>query len=353
MSIKWRGYTIEGESNVNYFNEYKGRSDCEIFSATGKGKTSQYYCVTKNTQLVANNLDQIRSYNFVLVKNGERYYFIKPLNKLYLRFHLSRNRYCGLANVPRGDSSSWYFPYVKETGTNGKFGLVDYRFKYEFYNGNLLLYTDSLGKVGAGGGWGGWSFDGNSSASCNVGYTVLLNGKKTSWGSYPTHESYMPYNSMFGGLSSKDSSIYTNLYLGTVSNSSCSGWVNSKGDNGASGSMWDWGRGWNGGVLTSCAIIMSFVNRNGDMQVTSDSDSQGWGKTSDASVSANSLSRTWMKTLGTLLKTPNSIHYEYNSGSYTTELVPGTTQNKTYRRPVIAQYDHNDGVGYTEYVYAI
>ncbi len=357
-SITYGSYKIPGVSQA-YLVDYPNGQDVQRFSVRGGG-TTQYFAATSNFTKISSNDD--RCYECPVLKhNGKTYYFVKPLNKLYLRFKYIAE-YTGdywYEGVPIDNTTSTLTSKIVVDLYNkvtAKIGIVDYRFRFPVES-DMIVYTSSIGYVGKSQ-TGGWAFSyqtAKAKAECFVSQKLLHD--KTTWADgspgaddtgYQSDNQYSAYLSESSFFYEHTEAIPINLYIRqfTTSTVDCSVNVNIGSNGGTTvvkeGDFYSADGGGNHwGADTTCAAIMTYINSSGQYDCTSDSDSGDWWQGCSCSISAKAIPAT-----GTYIGSIRLSATRWKVDDFTmAEIpVPGSTQNEKTKVPtIIPGGTRNDG----------
>lgn len=374
MSIKWGNYSVPSKDNINYFVDYKGRSDCVVFKAEKSGQATQYFAATKNTKLVTGHKDRLYNTKITLVKNNERYYFIEPLNKLYIKYKLKYIRDASVISNYRG-SDRWSGNVDDEWRVNNYYGcgfsIYDYKFRYKTHD--YAIRTNTIGNIDGASATGGWGWGtSSSSALCGSPYCCKLNGKKIGWkddNRYPhgdTGNKVDASNCYFTSSTSNNIITYymTNFKVYLVNSWSSNntitihasntsdGWTNGPAID-SKGTHDNWVAVWKDG--SSCARIASYYNNDiSDTKVIVDSSTgSNWhncGFTKSVSDAGVITSET------EITSAFNSCKLTYLEYDYVTSNVvkfPETTRNHTYTKYTLHTAKYGSHYDYLEATIAI
>lgn len=374
MSINWGNYSVPSKDNINYFTDYKNRSDCVVFKAEKSEQATQYFAATKNKKLVEDNKDRLYNTKITLVKNNERYYFIEPLNKLYIRYKLKCIRNASVTSSYHV-SDRWRGYVDDGWKVDNYFGcgfsIDDYKFKYETHD--YAIRTNTIGNINGDSGTGGWGWGtSRSSAQCGAPYCCNLNGKKIGWKDddrYPHGDTSNKIDAANCSYTSSTSNNITTYYMTNfkvylvnswTSNNTITIHASNSSDGWASGPYID-SKGAhddhknvfkNG---SSCARIASYYNNNiSDVKVIIGSASaSNWKNCSFTESTSDAGSITSETNITSAFNSCKLTYLSYDYAVGETVKFQGTTKNDTYIKHTIHTLKYGSNDDYLEATIAI
>lgn len=368
-SITYGSYRIPGVSQA-YLVDYPNGQDVQRFSVRGGG-TTQYFAATSNFSKISSNDD--RCYECPVLKhNGKTYYFVKPLNKLYLRFKYIAEYIASFwyENVPLNNTTSTLTPKLVVDLYNkvsAKIGIVDYKFRFPVES-DMIVYTSPIGYTGKTQD-GGWAFSyqtAKAKADCFVSQKLLRD--KTTWadGSTNSNTGYQNDNQYSAYLDESSffyehrKTIPIKLYIRqfTTNTVVCGVQVDigSKGGEevykyGDFYSADGGGNHW--GADTTCAAIMTYINSSGQYARVADSSSGDWWSGCSCWVTANAIPAT-----GTYIGSINLTATRWKVDKFEISTIPveGSTQGETKEVPKVTtnkEESYGNGGVYRGYRFVI
>lgn len=348
-SITYGSCKIPGVSQA-YLVDYPNDQDVQRFSVRGGG-TTQYFAATSNFTKISSNGDSCYQHP-VLRHNGKTYYFVKPLNKLYLRFKYiavySANFW--YENVPIDNTTSSLTSRLVVDLYNkvsAKIGIVDYKFRFPVKS-DMIVYTSPIGYTGKtqNGGWGFSYQTAKAKADCFVSQKLLRD--KTTWadGSVGADDNgcqndnqYSVYLDESSFFYERNKTIPIKLYIRQFTTNTVDCSVNV--DVGSKGGLTvvkkgDFysadGGGDHWGADSSCAAIMTYINSSGQYTRVADSDSGDWWSGCSCSISAKAIPATGT-CIGNICLP--ATRWKVDDFEMKPEPVEGSTQGEVTKIPTI------------------